>query len=92
MVPKQSNTGAIVIIVILIILIIVGIVLIIVFQGQYNNCKDKESPLCLTGNCPARIDAGGCEYSPFKFVDGEIKCKTSIFPTSKVPTVTPLSG
>jgi hypothetical protein len=90
MVPKQSNTGAIVIIVILAILIIVGIVLIIVFQGQYNNCKDKESPLCLTGNCPATTDA--CGNSPFKFVDGQIVCKTSIFPTSTVPTVTPLSG
>jgi hypothetical protein len=90
MVPKQSNTGAIVIVVILIILIIVGIVLIIVFQGQYNNCKDKESPLCLTGNCPANTDA--CGPSPFKFVDGEIVCKTSILPTGTVPTVTPLSG
>jgi hypothetical protein len=90
MVPKKGNTGAIVIIVILIILIIVGIVLIIVFQGQYNNCKDKESPLCLTGNCPATTDA--CGNSPFKFVDGQIVCKNSIFPASKVPTVTPLSG
>ena len=90
MIPKQSNTGAIVIVVILIILIVVGIVLIIVFQGQYNNCKDKESPLCLTGNCPAATDA--CGNSPFKFVDGQIVCKNSIFPASKVPTVTPLSG
>ena len=90
MIPKKSNTGAIVIVVILIILIVVGIVLIIVFQGQYNNCKDKESPLCLTGNCPANTDA--CGPSPFKFVNGEIVCKTSIFPTGTVPTVSPLSG
>ena len=74
MVPKQSSTGGIVIIVILIILIIVGIVLIVVFQGQYSKCKDKESPLCLSGNCPAT--AGICGNSPFRFVNGEIVCKT----------------
>ena len=90
MIPKQSKTGAIVIVVILAILIIVGIVLIFIFQKQYNDCKNKESPLCLTGNCPKTTDT--CGPNPFKFVNGQIVCKNSIFPKSQVPTVTPLSG
>jgi hypothetical protein len=90
MIPKQSNTGAIVIVVILAILIIVGIVLIFTFQKQYNNCKDKESPLCLTGNCPKNTDA--CGPNPFKFENGQIVCKNSIFPGGKVPTVSPLAS
>jgi hypothetical protein len=90
MIPKQSKTGAIVIVVILAILIIVGIVLIFIFQKQYNDCKNKESPLCLTGNCPATTDT--CGPNPFKWDNGQIICKNSIFPTGKVPTVTPISG
>ncbi len=90
MIPKQSNTGAIVIVVILAILIIVGIVLIFTFQKQYNNCKDKESPLCLTGNCPKTTDA--CGPNPFKFENGQIVCKNSIFPGGQVPTVSPLAS
>jgi hypothetical protein len=87
MIPKKSNTGAIVIVSILSLLIVIGIVLIVVFQNQYNNCKGKESPLCLTGNCPANTDA--CGASPFRYVNGEIKCKYAIFQNPSVPSVAP---
>lgn len=85
MIPKKSNTGAIVVVSILALLIIIGIVLIVVFQNQYNKCKGKESPLCLTGNCPANTDA--CGASPFRYVNGTIECKYAIFQNPSVPSV-----
>ncbi len=87
MIPKKSNTGAIVIVSILALLIVIGIVLIVVFQRQYSNCKNKESPLCLTGNCPAKTD--DCGPNPFRYVNGEIKCKPAIFQNPSVPSVAP---
>ena len=63
-VNKSSDTGLKIILIILGLLFVIGIVLLIVFERHYNDCKNLESPLCLTGNCPAQSSA--CGNQPFK--------------------------
>lgn len=79
---KTKDVGLKVGIVIMGFLILIGIILIFVFEKQYSDCRNKESPLCLSGNCPASsgqdADGNSCQNQPFKLVDGQILCKPPI--------------
>lgn len=69
------------------ILLIVGIILWIVQDSNLRKCENNESPLCLSGSCPATTDT--CLNKPFKVnSDGTLTCKNSIVSNqSNVPNV-----
>jgi hypothetical protein len=74
------------VIIILGIVVAVGVVLWIIWDKGVRDCENNESPLCLTGTCPAKTDS--CVLSPFKIQNGNIVCKSSIINyTGGPPTV-----
>jgi hypothetical protein len=87
-VNKSSDTGLKIILIILGLLLIVGIILIFVFEKHYSDCKNLESPLCLTGNCPA--PSTNCGNAPFKIInDGNTtgyQCKRALVNQQTIPT------
>jgi uncharacterized membrane protein affecting hemolysin expression len=87
-VNKSVDTGLKIILIVLGLIFVVGIVLLIVFERHYNDCKNLESPLCLTGNCPAPSEA--CGNQPFKKnSDGSgYVCKPPIIAQPDVPKAT----
>ena len=82
---KAQDVPLKVIIGFLVLLIIVGIVLLIVYETQHNNCKTKESPYCLTGNCSGFSQS--CQNAPFKNVNGSYVCKSSLVNQQTIPKV-----
>jgi len=84
---KPRDTGLKFLIGFFILVIIIGLILVFVYEKKYNDCKNNESPLCLTGNCPAQVDF--CGASPFKYVNGDLKCKYAIFQNPSVPSIAP---
>jgi hypothetical protein len=89
-VNKTNDVGLKVGIVIMGFLILIGIILIVVFEKQYSDCRNNESPLCLSGNCPASsgtdADGNSCSNQPFLVVNGQIECKPPIT-FGQAPTV-----
>ena len=87
-VNKSSDTGLKIILIILGLLFIVGIILLIVFEKHYNDCKNLESPLCLTGNCPA--PSTNCKSAPFKVINSggttTYQCKPGLVNQQTIPT------
>ena len=59
--------------------------MVIVFEKQYKTCKTDESPLCITGNCPAVSSI--CKNIPFKILDGKTTCKNSLLNQQYVPLI-----
>ena len=82
---KTQDVPLKVVLVFLILLAIIGIILVVVFEKQYSNCKDNESPLCITGNCPASSSI--CKAIPFKVLDGKTICKTSLLNQQDIPLI-----
>ncbi len=68
-------------------LLLIGIAYWIVEDKGKRDCETKESPLCISGSCPATTD--GCGNAPFKVnSDGSLTCKAPIVKNSNnVPTV-----
>jgi hypothetical protein len=87
-VNKSTDTGLKIILIILGLIFVIGIVLLIVFERHYNDCKTLESPLCLTGNCPAPSES--CGNQPFKKnSDGSgYVCKPPIVGQQDIPKAT----
>ncbi len=95
------------VIIVLGIVVAVGVVLWIVWDKGVRDCENNESPLCLTGTCPATTTTGpngngnGCGLSPFK-VDsngkaitdnnGNLICKGSIINYAGGPPVIKAGG
>jgi len=69
----------------LVLLAVVGIILVFVFEKQYSSCKNSESPLCITGNCPA--SSSNCQNIPFKIENGKTICKSSLLNQQDIPRV-----
>jgi hypothetical protein len=68
-------------------LLLGGIIYWLLEDKALKNCENKESPLCLTGSCPATTDT--CLNKPFKVnSDGSLTCKNSIVSNqSNVPNI-----
>jgi hypothetical protein len=66
---------------------IAGIAYWVVEDKAKKDCENKESPLCISGSCPATTDT--CGNAPFKVnSDGSLTCKAPITQKSNnVPTV-----
>jgi hypothetical protein len=69
----------------LILIFIIGIVLLIIFETEHSNCKNKESPICLTGNCAGQSQA--CQNAPFKLENEIYICKASLVNQQNIPKV-----
>jgi hypothetical protein len=86
-VNKSSDTGLKIILIILGLLFIVGLILVFVFEKHYSDCKNLESPLCLTGNCPAK--STNCGNAPFKIINSGnttgYQCKTALVNQQTIP-------
>ena len=82
---KAQDVPLKIIIAFLVLIIIVGIILLIVFETEHNDCKTKESPYCLTGNCSGQSQA--CQNAPFKNVNGNYVCKSALVNQQTIPKV-----
>jgi hypothetical protein len=82
---KAQDVPLKVALVFLILLTIVGIILLIAYEKQASDCKNLESPLCLTGNCAGKSSA--CNNAPFKTVNGNTVCKASLVNQQQIPLV-----
>lgn len=91
---KAQDTGLKIILVILGLIFLVGCVLLYVFEKHHSDCKNNESPLCLTGNCPA--SSSNCGNAPFRTIAGEgtsgFQCKSSLMNQQDVPLASLQSG
>ena len=68
-------------------LLVAGIVYWITEDKARSKCENNESPLCISGSCPATTD--DCGNAPFKVnPDGSLTCKAPITQNSNnVPTI-----
>jgi hypothetical protein len=86
-VNKSSDTGLKIILIILGLLFVVGLILVYVFEKHYSDCKTLESPLCLTGNCPAQ--STNCGNAPFKIINSGnttgYQCKQGLVNQQTIP-------
>jgi hypothetical protein len=84
---EKTSTVDIIVIVILSVMLIAGIIYWIIEDKGKKDCETKESPLCISGSCPATTDS--CGNAPFKVnSDGSLTCKAPITQNSNnVPTI-----
>lgn len=87
-VNKSSDTGLKIILIIMGLLFVIGLILVYVFEKHYSDCKTLESPLCLTGNCPAASNA--CGNGPFKIINSGgttgYQCKRALVNQQTIPS------